>query len=79
MVTFLVVCQQKSATSLNWFLSFELLLFGRQVRGPLDMLKESWMAGEAMTQTTVSYILQMRDKLEDLREMAKRHMEERQC
>ena len=43
------------------------------------MLKESWMAGEAMTQTTVSYILQMRDKLEDLREMAKRHMEERQC
>ena len=42
------------------------------------MLKESWVAGEAMTHSTVSYILQMRDKLENLREMAKRHMES-QC
>ncbi|KAK5910368.1 hypothetical protein CesoFtcFv8_004208 [Champsocephalus esox] len=49
------------------FSPFELL-YGRQVRGPLDVLKENWVAGEAVATTTtnsiISYILQMRDKLD---------------
>ncbi|KAL3973962.1 olfactory receptor [Sarotherodon galilaeus] len=56
------------------FSSFELL-YGRQVRGPLDMLRENWVAGVApgstevaLTTNIVSYILQMRDKLETYRE-----------
>ncbi|XP_037613520.1 uncharacterized protein LOC119480935 [Sebastes umbrosus] len=51
-----------------------------QVRGPLDMLKENWVAGVATSPTTniISYILQMRDKLESCRERVKENMLEAQ-
>lgn len=44
------------------------------------MLKENWVAGEAMSATTsiISYILQMRDKLESCRRKVKVHMQEAQ-
>ena len=44
------------------------------------MLKENWMAGKATSTTTniISYILQMRDKLQSCRGKVKEHMQEAQ-
>lgn len=56
------------------FSPFELL-FGREVRGPLDILRESW-EGDAPHQSSniVSYVLRMREKLDHLSSMAHNHL-----
>ncbi|XP_069370624.1 uncharacterized protein [Paralichthys olivaceus] len=56
------------------FSPFELL-YGREVRGPLDILRESW-EGDAPHQPVniVSYVLRMREKLEQLSSMAHDHL-----
>lgn len=47
------------------------LLYGRQVRGPLDVLKEAWTGEGPAQQTSVAgYVLKMRAKLEELRSLA---------
>lgn len=43
------------------FFPFELL-YGRQVRGPLDVLKESWTRCAA-EETSIAYVIEMRDCL----------------
>ncbi|KAI2657313.1 Retrovirus-related Pol polyprotein from transposon 17.6 [Labeo rohita] len=52
------------------FSPFELL-FGRQVRGPLNMLKEEWTAEKPAQCSIASYILQIRDKLKNFRTLTK--------
>ena len=49
------------------FSPFELL-YGRIVRGPLDILKESWEASTRSTEGVVSYVLMVQERLEKLRE-----------
>ena len=45
------------------------LLYGRDVRGPLDVLKHSWEGNHSIrNQKVVSYILLQRDKLEAMKE-----------
>ena len=47
------------------------LLYGRQVRGPLDILREAWMGEGSQPPTNiVDYVLKMRDKLEELSSLA---------
>ncbi len=60
------------------FSPFELL-FGREVRGPLDILRESW-EGDAPHQTTniASYVLKMREKLDQLSSRAHQHLAQAQ-
>ncbi|XP_075779191.1 uncharacterized protein LOC142827431 [Pelodiscus sinensis] len=52
------------------FSPFELL-YGRQPRGILDILREDWEAQSARCQGTVQYILQLREKLRRLGAYAK--------
>jgi transposase InsO family protein len=47
------------------FSPFELL-YGQVVRGPLDVLRESWIASEKSSESVVSHVLNMRDKLEKM-------------
>ena len=47
------------------------LLYGRQVRGPLDLLRDRWMGENPQPPTNiVDYVLKMRDKLEELSRLA---------
>ena len=50
------------------FSPFELL-YGREVRGPLDVLKESWEPSSGSDMSVVSHVLQMREKFEKMAEV----------
>ena len=53
------------------FSPFELL-FGRHVRGPLDILRESWTGDVENEETPVAaYVVQMRDRLQEMAELVK--------
>ena len=39
-------------------------MFGRMVRGPLDVLKDTWEAGKSANESVVSYVVNMREKLQ---------------
>ena len=55
------------------FSPFELV-FGREVRGPLDILKEEWEAGKRASESVVSHVLLLRERLESMSELVKEHM-----
>ncbi|XP_068069442.1 uncharacterized protein isoform X2 [Danio rerio] len=61
------------------FSPFELL-YGHEVRGPLTLLKEMWegIKGEREPSNVVAYVLQMRERLEKMRALARTHMAEAQ-
>ena len=52
------------------FSPFELL-YGREVRGPLDVLRESWEANEKSNESVVSHILSIRERMARMMEMAR--------
>ena len=49
---------QRSATSSDRVSPFELL-FGHDVRGPLDVLREQWESAEKSDENVVSYVLKV--------------------
>ena len=49
------------------FSPFELL-YGREVRGPLDVLWESWEQPTSTDENIVAYVLKMRDRLAEMSE-----------
>jgi len=51
------------------------LLYGRDVRGPLDLLKETWCAEKRSSQNIVSYVLLMRERLDRMFTEAHSHMQ----
>lgn len=59
------------------FSPFELL-YGRKVRGPLDLIYESWTGEAAEDENMVKYILDMRHNLSNMAEIAKENMEVQQ-
>ncbi|KAM4578765.1 uncharacterized protein V3H82_008122 [Fundulus diaphanus] len=59
------------------FSPFELL-YGRQVRGPLDLLKDYWEQTESDDDNIVSYVITMRERLEAMAALAQEHLKESQ-
>ncbi|KAL5479791.1 hypothetical protein EMCRGX_G023369 [Ephydatia muelleri] len=51
------------------FFPFELL-YGRSVRGPLDVLKETWKAREKTNESVLFYLMIMRERLEKMSQLA---------
>ena len=54
------------------------LLYGRLVRGPLDVLRESWEADSCGGESVVSYILAIREKLEKMTELVQENLSQAQ-
>ena len=55
------------------FAPFELL-FGRHVRGRLDILRESWEAESKSSESAVSYVLKMRERISQTMEIAQTNL-----
>ena len=55
------------------FSPFELL-YGRAVRGPLDILRETWEVSEKSSESVISHVLNMREKLEKMSELAQENL-----
>ena len=55
-VPYLLFAYQEVPQSSTGFSPFELV-YGRQVRGPLDVLKESWETSSKSNESIVSYVL----------------------
>ncbi|KAI4903030.1 hypothetical protein NFI96_033386, partial [Prochilodus magdalenae] len=61
------------------FAPFELL-FGREVRGPLDVLKKAWEGNNPTEKLNfLSFVLKMRDKMADLSAMVHENMKAAQA
>ena len=54
------------------------LVFGREVHGPLNVLKEGWEAGKRSSESIVSHVFTLREWLESMSELVKEHMGEAQ-
>ena len=52
------------------FSPFELV-YGRQVQGPLDILKESWETSKRSSESVVSYVFTIQERLSKMSELAK--------
>ncbi|KAL5497626.1 hypothetical protein EMCRGX_G014134 [Ephydatia muelleri] len=59
------------------FSPFELL-YGREVRGPLDVLRESWVARERNTESVVSHVLAIRERMEQMSSLVRESLEKAQ-
>lgn len=55
------------------FSPFELL-YGRQVRGPLDLLKDYWESPKQGGENVVAYVVKMRERLEEMTALAHENM-----
>uniref|UniRef100_A0A1X7U6I7 Integrase catalytic domain-containing protein n=1 Tax=Amphimedon queenslandica TaxID=400682 RepID=A0A1X7U6I7_AMPQE len=60
------------------FSPFELL-FGREVRGHLDVLKEEWEAREKTIESVVSHIIGMQERMQVMSELVKENTEKQQA
>ena len=60
------------------FSPFELL-YGRNIRGPLDILKESWEANRKSPASVVLYVLMIQERLAKLRDIVHENLENAQA
>ena len=56
------------------FSPFELL-YGREVRGPLDIVKETWEASERSNQSVVSYVVSIRERMGKMAALVRKNLE----
>lgn len=54
------------------------LIYGRHVRGPLDVLKEEWQASSKSSGNVVSPIVEMRSRLQSMMEVVQKNLGEAQ-
>eukprot|EP00731_Ephydatia_muelleri_P034136 Em0048g12a len=65
LIPYVLFAYREVPQSSTGFSPFELL-YGREVRGPLDVVKETWEASERSNQSVVSYVVNIREKLEKM-------------
>ena len=68
MIPYLLFAYREVPQSSTGFSPFELL-YGREVRGPLDILRQTWETNTRSDESVVNYVLSMREKLKDMSEI----------
>ena len=74
---YLLFACREAPCSATGFSPFELI-FGKQVRGPLDILRQSWMPSKTTKQSSAEWLLELRDDLTEMRKLAADRQEHRQ-
>ena len=74
---YLLFAYREVPQSSTGFSPFELL-YGREVRGPLDVLRETWVAGEKNKESVVSHVLEMRERLKEMAQIVRENVEKEQ-
>ena len=77
LLPFVLFAYQEVPQASTGFSPFELV-YGRQVRGPLDILKETWKTSKRSTESVVSYVLDVQEKLARMSELVVDNLKEAQ-
>ncbi|KAK7880059.1 hypothetical protein WMY93_033267 [Mugilogobius chulae] len=72
-LSYLLFAYREVPQASTGFSPFELL-YGRQVRGPLDLLKDHWERTEPEGDNIVAYVLKMRERLQAMAAMAQENL-----
>ena len=78
LIPYLLFTYREVPQASTGFAPFELV-FGRHVRGLLDVLNESWEASSRSRESVVSYVLTVQERLTKLGDIVHQHMEEAQA
>ena len=74
LLPFLLFAYREVPQASTGFSPFELL-FGRKVRGPLDVIKERWEADHKSSESVVSYILSIQDRIASMADLGGENMQ----
>ena len=74
LIPFLLFAYREVPQASTGFSLFERL-YGRAVRGPLDILHESWEAANKDDDSAVLYILSLREKLQKMSQLARSNLQ----
>ena len=77
LVPYLLFTYREVPQASTGFSPFELL-YGRDVHGPLDILKESWEASKKSNESVVSYVLSTQEKLRKMTEIVQENLSKAQ-
>ena len=73
LIPFLLFAYREVPQSSTGFSPFELV-FGRHVRGPLDILKEAWEGDSKTPESVASYLISMHERLSKMTELVRDNM-----
>ena len=77
MLPYVLFAYREVPQSSTEFSPFELL-YGREARGPLDVLREEWEASMKSDQSVLSHIMLVRERLEEMSELVRENLKEAQ-
>ena len=72
-VPYLLFAYREAPQSSTGFSPFELV-YGRQIRRPLDIFKETWETSKKSKESIISYVLSMQEKLSEMSELARENL-----
>ena len=73
-IPYLLFAYREAPQSSTGFSPFELL-YGRSVRGPLNVLREAWEEAKCENESVVSYVLTMRERFEKMSQIVQDNLE----
>ena len=76
-IPYLLFAYREVPQASTGFSPFELV-YGRSVRGPLDVLRETWEANQQSEESIVSYILSTREKLKQMSDIVQENVQKSQ-
>ena len=77
MLPYVLFAYRKVPQSSTGFSLFELL-YGREVRGPLDVLREEWEVSMKSDQSVLSHVMLVRERLEEMSKLVSENLKEAQ-
>ena len=78
LIPYVLFAYREVPQSSTRFSPFELL-YGREVRGPLDVLREFWVAKEKSSENVVSHIMSIREKMVQMTTVVRESLEKMQA